>query len=67
MVSQLIPFFSTYQMEGGTGMLHDQNGYVQVDRDLGKGSCFKLSFEVLSATKPTAQNITPHLPGLRNE
>jgi hypothetical protein len=67
MVSQLIPFFSTYQMEGGTGMLHDQNGHVWVDRDLGQGSCFKLPFEVLSATKPAAQNITPHILRLRNE
>jgi hypothetical protein len=54
-------------MEGGTGMLHDNNGHVWVDRDLGQGSRFKLPFEVLSATKAAAQNITRHMQGLRNE
>jgi hypothetical protein len=50
-------------MEGFTGMLHKQNGHVRIDRELSQGSCFKLLFEVLSATKPAAQNITPYIPG----
>lgn len=59
-----MPFFTTRQMEGGTGMglsvvhgmLHEHQGHILFNTKPGIGSCFKLLFPLANQSSKTKSN-----------